>query len=117
MSGGRVVIGGSRGSTLSRENSLILEPAQDADHYSKTRLGLRPTTTLLRDDSQMSTGTARPFDEDEPEDESLNDPRSWLRVIGAYEQPRLIYNTTKKHFERYKKKEGKNISITPPLPI
>ena len=28
------------------------------------------------------------------------DPRKWLQVIGAFEQPRLAYNASKRHFEK-----------------
>ena len=36
-------------------------------------------------------------------DEGLRDPREWLKVIGGLEQPQMIYNTGRKHFERYGK--------------
>lgn len=39
-------------------------------------------------------------DKDEEED-LLKDPREWMKVIGAFEQPKLIYNATQKHFEKY----------------
>ena len=32
---------------------------------------------------------------------SLRDPREWMKVIGAFDQPKLIYNATQKHFEKY----------------
>ena len=31
---------------------------------------------------------------------SDQNPRRWLRVVGAFEQPRLTYNATKRHFEK-----------------
>ncbi|KAL2023157.1 hypothetical protein VTK56DRAFT_3763 [Thermocarpiscus australiensis] len=96
MSGGKI-ISGPRG--LSRQNSLMLEPSDDADH-SKTRLGLRPTTTLTRDDSQSSFGMSSMGFEDEADDETLQDVRRWLKVIHAFEQPRYTYNVAKKHFEK-----------------
>ncbi|EOO02698.1 putative dna polymerase epsilon subunit b protein [Phaeoacremonium minimum UCRPA7] len=37
--------------------------------------------------------------EEEPDDETVDDPRRWLKVVSALEQPRLIYNVAKKHFE------------------
>lgn len=95
MSGGKIISGG-RG--LTRQNSLMLEPSQDADN-TKTRLGLRPSS-LLREDSQTSMGMGGLAVEEEPDDEVLRDPRRWLKVIDAYEQPRFTYNTGKKHFER-----------------
>lgn len=96
MSGGKIISGG-RG--LARQNSLMLEVSQDSE-LSNTRLGLRPTANLTRDDSQASMGMSGLAVEDEPDDESLNDPRRWLKVVSALEQPRLIYNVAKKHFER-----------------
>lgn len=38
-------------------------------------------------------------DDDDEEDGQTKDPRRWLKVIGAFEQPRLLYNWTQKHFE------------------
>jgi DNA polymerase epsilon subunit 2 len=38
--------------------------------------------------------------EEADDDEEANDARAWLKVIDAYEQPRLLYNVDKKHFER-----------------
>ncbi|KAL1869420.1 hypothetical protein VTK73DRAFT_3157 [Phialemonium thermophilum] len=97
MSGGRLISGG-RG--LNRENSLTLESSQETDHV-KTRLGLRPSkATLIREDSQGSTGLQGMNFEDDPDDESLTDLKKWLKVVSAHEQPQLTYNTTKKHFER-----------------
>ena len=96
MSGGKIM-SGPRG--LSRQKSLILEPTDDAD-LSKTRLGLRPTTTLTRDDSQTSFGMSSVGFDEEPEDETLQDVRGWLKVINAFDQPRFTYNVAKKHFEK-----------------
>jgi DNA polymerase epsilon subunit 2 len=30
----------------------------------------------------------------------LKDPRDWLKIVGAFEQPRMIYNSTQKHFDK-----------------
>jgi len=95
MSGGKIISGGR---SLTRENSLMLEPSQDSDN-TKTRLGLRPST-LAREDSQTSMGMGGLAVEEEPDDEGLRDPRRWLKVVDAFEQPRFTYNTGKKHFER-----------------
>lgn len=59
---------------LSREHSLI-------------SLGL--STLEVSDDD----------DDDENENGQTRDPRRWLKIIGAFEQPRLMYNWTQKHFE------------------
>jgi len=100
MSGGKIVTGNSKPGMLSRQNSLLLEPTQDAD-YQKTRLGLRPTQmTLAREDSQTSLGMSGLDFSEEPDDEGVKDIRRWLRVIDSYQQPRFTYNVAKKHFER-----------------
>lgn len=106
MSGGRIVTGRE----LSRQNSLGLEVAQETDH-SNTRLGLRPISHLTRDDSTTSFGmSGLGVEEDETEDDGLNDPRKWIKVIDAYDQPRMVYNVAKKHFER----DSSKPSIMPP---
>jgi DNA polymerase epsilon subunit 2 len=38
--------------------------------------------------------------DEEPDDETLQDARRWLKVINAFDQPRYIYNVNKKHFEK-----------------
>ncbi|KAK0615876.1 DNA polymerase alpha/epsilon subunit B-domain-containing protein [Bombardia bombarda] len=108
MSGGKIITG-PRG--LSRQNSLLLEPTQDSDH-AKTRLGLRPTATLTRDDSQASFGMSAltTADEHDDDDDALADARRWLKVIHAFDQPRFTYNVAKKHFER----ETSKPSLLPP---
>lgn len=95
MSGGKIV-SGPRG--LSRQNSLMLETSEDAQH-SKTRLGLRPAA-LAREDSQSSLGMSSLNFAEEADDEHTNDARRWLKVIHAFYQPRYTYNITKKHFEK-----------------
>ncbi|KAI1500788.1 DNA polymerase alpha/epsilon subunit B-domain-containing protein [Biscogniauxia marginata] len=96
MSGGRI----ATGRELSRQNSFALDAGQESDH-TNTRLGLRPAAALTRDDSQASFGmSGLGVAEEEHDDEGLNDPRKWLKVINAYEQPRMLYNVSKKHFER-----------------
>ena len=85
---------------LSRQNSLILGSSQHGE-VAHTRLGLRPNPNPLgREDSQSSLGFSSLDVEDEEEDESIKDPRKWLKVIDAFEQPRLVYNVGKKHFDR-----------------
>ncbi|CRK34341.1 hypothetical protein BN1708_006340 [Verticillium longisporum] len=97
MTGGKIIAGGKG---LSRQNSM-LEPGRDAEMASHTRLGLRPNQALTREDSQQSFGMSSLEVEEEENDETVNDARKWLKVIGAYDQPRLCYNVAKKHFERY----------------
>jgi DNA polymerase epsilon subunit 2 len=94
MIGGRIVA--SR--ELSRQNSLVLGSSQNGE-VSHARLGMRPSI-LGREDSQSSLGMSTLDVEDEDED-GLRNPRKWLKVIDAFEQPRLIYNVAKKHFDRF----------------
>jgi DNA polymerase epsilon subunit 2 len=94
MSGGRI----PAGRELSRQNSLVLGSSQNGE-VSHARLGLRPNG-LGREDSQSSLGMSTLDVEDEEEEDGLRDPRKWLKVIDAFEQPRLGYNVGKKHFDR-----------------
>lgn len=106
MSGGRVSTG-ARG--LSRQSSLLMEAQQKDDDFSNARLGLRPTAALAREESNTSFGISA-LEVDESEDETVRDPRRWLKVINAFDQPRFIYNVGKKHFER----ETQKPSLMPP---
>jgi DNA polymerase epsilon subunit 2 len=86
MVGGRVV----QGSNLSRHSSFNFGPETDGP---MTRPGL---------DHNTSFGISRleVADHDE-EEELLKDPREWVKVIGAFDQPKMIYNITQKHFDKY----------------
>jgi DNA polymerase epsilon subunit 2 len=116
MVGGRVVDGGS-GITggaraaqaagvsglaggLVRQNSLLLETTQESDMAS-TRLGLRPSGGLVREDSNASFGMSALDVEEDGDDSGLSDPRRWLKVVDAFSQPRYVYNIDKRHFERF----------------
>ncbi|MCJ1366198.1 DNA-directed DNA polymerase epsilon, subunit B [Acarospora aff. strigata] len=88
MSGGRVV----QGKSLSRQNSVTIG---DGDAATEKRLG-----DLRREDSQSSFGMSSLEVGDEEMDIRNMDPRKWLEIIGAFEQPRLDYNVGKKHFEK-----------------
>jgi DNA polymerase epsilon subunit 2 len=94
MSGGRIT-GSARG--LPRGDSMLDIKDNEA---LNTRLGLRPAE-LTTDDANKSFGMSGLGVEEEPEEENTKDPRAWLKIINAYEQPRLIYNVSKKHFERF----------------
>ena len=91
MVGGRISV--SR--EPSRQNSL--SGPSHAGNVSHTRLGLRPHP-LGRVDSQSSFGMSS-LEVEEEEHDDLADPRKWLKVIDAFEQPRLLYNVGKKHFD------------------
>lgn len=96
MSGGKI----GTASEPSRQNSFALNVAQESE-LSNTRLGLRPAANLTREDTQTSFGmSSLGMQEAEQDDEGLNHPRNWLKVVNAFEQPRMLYNIAKKHFER-----------------
>jgi DNA polymerase epsilon subunit 2 len=96
MSGGKLS-GPKMG--LPRGDSM-LQPVED--DVTNTRLGLRPSGPP-REDSNASFGVSGLGVQDEAEDDegTTTDPRAWLKVINAFEQPRLCYNVDKKHFERF----------------
>lgn len=87
MAGGRIMPGKTG---LSRQGSLVRQGSLQSDGSRSGLMG----------DRQSSFGVSSLEVEDEEDDES-RDPRAWMKVIGAFEQPRLTYNVTKKHFEQY----------------
>lgn len=82
MSAGRIV-SGKNTPALSRQNSL---------GDSITTAG-----SLQRQDS---FGMSNLEVEDEDDENEERDTKKWFKVISAYEQPRLYYNASKKHFEK-----------------
>lgn len=98
MVGGRI----DQQRALSRHGSLVLE--QGMPTTAQARSG-----NLNRHDSQTSLGLTALELEDSANDVQSKDPRSWLRVIDAFEQPRFVYNATQKHFEA----AGKRASLLP----
>ncbi|KAI4223247.1 MAG: hypothetical protein L6R36_005566 [Xanthoria steineri] len=93
MEGGRIV--------HQRAPSRHDNPVQDQG-YSNALL-TRPGG-LSRDDSQQSLGLTSLDLEDKDEDLRAQSPRPWLRVVDAFDQPRLTYNATQKVFEVVRKR-------------
>jgi DNA polymerase epsilon subunit 2 len=92
MIGGRIVQGSSLGS---RQNSFNFsaDPIPNDNAGAVSRPGI---------DTANSFGISKLEVEDKEEEEDfLKDPREWLKVIGAFEQPKMVYNVTQKHFDRY----------------
>ncbi len=85
MSGGRIVVGkGERG--LTRQGSLVWLEAggrggmERQESFGMSALGVE--------------------DAEEEEQEEERDPRSWLKVVSAFEQPKMMFNASRKHFEK-----------------
>ncbi|KAL8930866.1 MAG: hypothetical protein Q9208_000407 [Pyrenodesmia sp. 3 TL-2023] len=97
MVGGRVI----SQRNLSRQVTLLSEQGLPTTHNA------RPSS-LRRDDSQASLGLnaleLQGEEEEEGEEMQSKDPRNWLRVVGAFDQPQLTYNATQKHFEAISKR-------------
>ncbi|KAF2664778.1 DNA polymeras-like protein epsilon subunit B [Microthyrium microscopicum] len=91
MSGGRIVAGKG----LSRQSSFAFP-----EGASLEKGFLRPALP-----NADSFGMSRlDVGKDEDDEDGLKDPREWIKVIDAFEQPPLIYNTSKKHFDKSKTK-------------
>jgi DNA polymerase epsilon subunit 2 len=89
MSGGKVV----SGKGLSRQNSFAV--AGDA---METEPGLAMRPALRTSDSFGMSQLD--LEQDGDEEDAFKDPREWIKVIDAFEQPRMVYNTAKKHFDK-----------------
>jgi len=92
MTGGRI----TQGSGLSRQMSFNFA----ADASAQDLNGLGAGSAL---DSQSSFGMSSLEVEDKDKDEeedSLKHPREWIKVISAFDQPKLIYNLSQRHFEK-----------------
>ena len=93
MSGGRLVQQGG----LSRHSSLSVRSPQEDVNNAATN-GLR--TSLDRSDTQTTDDFFGEIANGEEDEAQGKDPRQWLKVVGAFDQPRLSYNMEKKHFEK-----------------
>ncbi|KAL2039658.1 hypothetical protein N7G274_007517 [Stereocaulon virgatum] len=87
MSGGKVL----QNSGLSRQSSFAFGIGDGEAAPSEAR-----PSALGREES---FGMSALGVEDDEETTGTRDPRSWLKVVGAFDQPRLTYNVNQKHFE------------------
>lgn len=100
MTGGKMM----QRTALSRTPSLLASASGSRAQSPDAGLpGERNPPQLQRGDSQASFGMSR-LDMAEndmvEESERLKDPRQWLKVINAFEQPRIVFNVSKRSFER-----------------
>lgn len=96
MSGGRIGQAKSA-SGLSRQTSFAFANDSAVDLSDS---GKRPSLG----EHNSSYGMSGLHVEETDEEEHNTDPRAWLKVISAFEQPRLTYDIDKKHYERISKK-------------
>ena len=92
MSGGRLLHQGVLSQQVS-STSIV-------GGYEQSRRGKDHPSVAGREDSQASLGLSNLEVGNDDETIQSTDPRTWLKVIGAFEQPRLVYNTAKKYFEK-----------------
>jgi DNA polymerase epsilon subunit 2 len=83
MAGGKIA---QSKSNLSRQSSFAFAEPDSQD--SSRRPSLAAEASFISQDN----------DQDETSD--ILDPRAWIKVISAFDQPRLSYNVHKKHFEK-----------------
>lgn len=84
---------------LSRQNSLVAESPQQSDKVLNNRFGIQPS--LAGKDINSFNQVFPGLGVDEKDDIDMHqDPRNWLKVIDAFELPRLVYDVGKKHFDR-----------------
>ena len=90
MSGGRP----SQQGELSRQGSFASGNTERDITESKSMPGL-----VSREDSDASLRMSALGVNDDRDITGSVDPRRWLKIVGAFEQPRLTYNVNQKHFE------------------
>ncbi len=80
---------------LNRQASFVLGGQEVARELTGEVPGM-----LSMEHSHNSLGLASlNVNDDDNADGLPHDPRLWLKVVGAFEQPRLLYNWNQKHFE------------------
>jgi len=93
MTGGRIGAAKSSSSKLSRESSFAF--GNDSAVDLSDNVTRRPSMDGRNNGFGMSKLQVEEEDEHE---EASKDPRAWLKVISAFEQPRFTYDMDKKHF-------------------
>lgn len=99
MSGGKVVAPVKRGggsASVSRQNSFAFGNDSAVDLSSDPR---RPALDQRNSSFGLSSLQVEESTQDDDENEdAVQDPRAWLKVLSAHDQPRLHYDPDKKHF-------------------
>lgn len=108
MSGGRVGTVKRSGSDLSRQSSFAFGNDSAVDLTDPTH---RPSLDGRNSSFGMSKLQVDEEESEESEDTS-QDPRAWMKVISAFDQPRMAYDANKKHFSQ---RTGKPSMFPSPL--
>lgn len=90
MAGGKII---QPKTALNRQSSFAFAPGDMTDPAEGSA---RPSL----EHQGSSFGISGLQVDEEEEDATTLDPRSWLKIVHAYEQPRLVYDMNKKHFEK-----------------
>ena len=90
MSGGKL----SQQRGLSRQASFTFGNPDGDTTDSNSKPG-----ASSRERNEAGPGICAPCVDDEGDITSSEDPRRWLKIVGAFDQPRLTYNVSQKHFE------------------
>jgi len=93
MHGGRI----TPGSGLSRQGSFHFGSEATGNTTEDGASGQRPS---LDHAASFGISSLDVNDKEEDEEDILKDPREWIKLISAFEQPKLLYNPTQKHFEK-----------------
>ena len=98
----KILEGSMQGGRFVQEDNSRM---QDERHECATNTVLssagldRQASTLQKGRDRGSVAEAEP----KGEEQTSQDFRKWLKVVNAFDQPRLFYNPTQKHFERQQK--------------
>lgn len=99
MSGGRVGLVRKGSSNVSRQNSFAFGNDSAVGMASDKRPTLETegrTSSFGMSGLHVDEPTEMEHDDDDRN--ASNDPRAWLSVVSAFEQPRFTYDIDKKHF-------------------
>lgn len=106
--GGSVIVEEGNGASL-KTILQTLESSMSAGRIVHTKATAQDRHPSIRRDSTDTTSggaiqggirtSSGAADEDIDDENEMGDTRRWIKVIGAFDQPRFTYNVSKKHFE------------------
>ncbi|KAL6235401.1 hypothetical protein BDW75DRAFT_209752 [Aspergillus navahoensis] len=103
--GGGVIVEESKGASL-KAILLTLEGNMSGGRLIDSKIASKEGATQTTSaggmlNLQPSISTMTTIDDQEPNelDDTVIHPRHWIKVIGAFDTPKLAYNAEKKHFE------------------